>query len=73
MTEIESYDDDQITEAVKAVTGVDVVRTSPDDEHVFWYVVGEEDDGGVEFIDELFTPTEAEDILAYLVKEFDDA
>jgi hypothetical protein len=71
MPDLNDYDDDQIIEAIKAVTGADAVRKSPDDEHLFWYFEGEEEDGGVEFIDELITPTEAEDVLEYLAKEFD--
>jgi predicted transcriptional regulator len=64
------YEDSDISEAVKAVTGDDVIYTSIDEEHIFWYTlvdgVVDEDDIGVDSIVDLYSPEVLEEIQAYL-------
>jgi hypothetical protein len=71
---IYDFDTDVVAEAVYAVIGDRVVYTSIDDEHVFWYVLDEdgkidEDDLGVECVDELYSDEQVAAVIAWLRKK----
>jgi hypothetical protein len=73
-----NYEDDDISAAIKAVTGDNAVFACIDDEHVFWFVVENEGDtptyddnlGCAEFLEDLYSEDQLKEIQAYLEENY---
>ena len=78
---VDDYDDEDVTEAVFEVTGAIVSRASIDDEHTYWFLLGDwnekptdEHDYGENLFDLLnpypYKNDQSEKILKYLAENF---
>lgn len=72
----DDYDDTYVQEAVFKTTGAIVDRTSIDDEHTYWFLLGDWDETPTydhEYAEEvldMLNPDQSEKILEYLAENF---